>query len=167
MKQSCKALIFQWADVEWGLSKFLPKVFVFRSFSYFFFFCHQVVVDGTGEKKEANGELDKSDCNGHNKTDETVALGAKKASGGSRIAAFFGKLFKPRSDLVADKSATEEQTVVKMVDEEGLEQTVVEETTSLTKEAELDLEDKYITLDKPEPVEEDDNKKEPTPNTSF
>jgi hypothetical protein len=29
-----------------------------------------------------------------------------------------------------------------MVDEEGLEQTVVEETTSLTKEAELDLEDK-------------------------
>jgi len=127
----------------------------------------EVVVDGAGEKKEANGELDKSDCNGHNKTDETVALGAKKASGGSRIAAFFGKLFKPRSDLVADKSATEEQTVVKMVDEEGLEQEVVEETTSLTKEAELDLEDKYITLDKPEPVEEDDNKKEPTPNTSF
>jgi len=42
---------------------------------------------------------------------------------------------------------------------------VVEETTSLTKEAEL--EDKYITLDKPEPVEEDENKKEPTPNTSF
>ena len=110
--------------------------------------------------------MDKSDCNGHNKTDETVALGAKKASGGSRIAAFFGKLFKPRSDLVADKSATEEQTVVKMVDEEGLEQTVVEETTSLTKEAELDLEDKYITLDKPEPFEED-NKKEPTRNTSF
>ena len=41
---------------------------------------------------------------------------------------------------------------------------VVEETTSLTKEAEL--EDKYITLDKPEPFEED-NKKEPTRNTSF
>ena len=101
--------------------------------------------------------MDKSDCNGHNKTDETVALGAKKASGGSRIAAFFGKLFKPRSDVVADKSATEDQTVVKMVDEEGLEQTVVEETTSLTKEAELDLEDKYITLDKPEPVKEDNN----------
>merc|ERR1712158_88064 len=49
----------------------------------------EVVGDGTGEKKEANGELDKSDCNGHNKTDETVALGAKKASGGSRIVAFF------------------------------------------------------------------------------
>ena len=118
------------------------------------------MVDGTGEKKEANGELDKSDCNGHNKTDETVALGAKKASGGSRIVAFFGKMFKPRSDVVADKSATEDQTVVKMVNEEGLEQTVVEETTSLTKEAEL--EDKYMTLDKPEPVEEDDNKKETT-----
>ena len=42
---------------------------------------------------------------------------------------------------------------------------VVEETTFLTKEAEL--EDKYITLNKPEPVEEDDNKKEPTPNTSL
>ena len=28
-------------------------------------------------------------------------------------------------------------------------------------------EDKYIKLDKPEPFEEDDNKKEPTPNTSF
>jgi len=42
-----------------------------------------------------------------------------------------------------------------MVDEEGLEQNVVEETTSLTKEAEL--EDKYITLDKPEPVKEDNN----------
>merc|ERR1712150_78719 len=78
---------------------------------------------------------------------------------------FFGKMFKPRSDVVADKCATEDQTVVKMVDEEGLEQTVAEETTSLTKEAEL--EDKYITLDKPEPVEEDENKKEPTPNTSF
>jgi len=124
----------------------------------------EVVVDGTGDKKEANGELDKSDCNGHNKTDETVALGAKKASGGSRIVAFFGRMFKPRSDVVADKSATEDQTVVKMV-EEGLEQTVVEETTPLAKEAEL--EDRYITLDKPEPVEEDDNKKEPTPNTSF
>ena len=56
------------------------------------------------------------------------------------------------SDEVADKSAAEDQTMVKMVDEEGLEQTVVEETTSLTKEAELE--------DKPEPVEEDDNKKE-------
>jgi len=123
----------------------------------------EVVVDGTGDKKEANGELDKSDCNGHNKTDETVELDAKKASGGSRIVAFFGRLFKPRSDVVADKSATEDQTVVKMVDE-GLEQTVVEETTSLDKEAEL--EDRYITLDKPEPIEED-NKKEPTPNTSF
>ena len=122
------------------------------------------MVDGTGDKKEANGELDKSDCNGHNKTDETVVLGAKKASGGSRIVAFFGKMFKPRSDVVADKSATEDQTVVKMVDE-GREQTVVEETTPLAKEAEL--EDRYITLDKPEPVEEDDNKKEPTPNTSF
>ena len=55
------------------------------------------------------------------------------------------------SDEVADKSAAEDQTMVKMVDEEGLEQTVVEETTSLTKEAELE--------DKPEPVEEDDNKK--------
>ena len=64
------------------------------------------------------------------------------------------------SDEVADKSAAEDQTMVKMVDEEGLEQTVVEETTSLTKEAEL--EDKYMTLDKPEPVEEDDNKKETT-----
>jgi len=74
-------------------------------------------------------------------------------------------MFKPRSDVVANKCATEDQTVVKMVDEEGLEQTVAEETTSLTKEAEL--EDKYITLDKPEPVEEDENKKEPTPNTSF
>jgi len=125
----------------------------------------EVVVDGTGEKKEANGELDKSDCNGHNKTDETVALEAKKASGGSRIVAFFGKMFKPRSDVVADKSATEDQTVVKMVDEEGLEQNVVEETTPLAKE--LDLEAQYITLDKPEPVEEEDNKKEPTPNTSF
>jgi len=52
----------------------------------------EVVVDGAGEKKEANGELDKSDCNGHNKTDETVALGAKKASGGSRIAAFFWQI---------------------------------------------------------------------------
>ena len=121
------------------------------------------MVDGTGDKKEGNGELDKSDCNGHNKTDETVELDAKKASGGSRIVAFFGRLFKPRSDVVADKSATEDQTVVKMVDE-GLEQTVVEETTSLDKEAEL--EDRYITLDKPEPIEED-NKKEPTPNTSF
>ena len=121
------------------------------------------MVDGTGDKKEANGELDKSDCNGHNKTDETVALGAKKASGGSRIVAFFGRLFKPRSDVVADKSATEDQTVVKMVDED-LKHTV-EETTPLDKEAEL--EDRYITLDKPEPVEEDDNKKEPTPNTSF
>ena len=96
------------------------------------------MVKGSGEKKEANGELDKSDCNGHNKTDETVALGAKKASGGSRIAAFFGKMFKPRSDVVADKSTTEDQTVVKMVDEEGFEQTVVEETTSLNKEAELE-----------------------------
>ena len=111
------------------------------------------MVDGTGDKKEANGELDKSDCNGHNKTDETVVLGAKKASGGSRIVAFFGKMFKPRSDVVADKSATEDQTVVKMV-EEGLEQTVVEETTPLAKEAER--EDKYITSDKPELVEEDD-----------
>jgi len=124
----------------------------------------EVVVDGTGEKKEANGELDKSDCNGHNKTDETVELGAKKASGGSRIMAFFGKMFKPRSDVVADESTTEDQTVVK-IDDEGLEQTVVEETTPLAKEAEL--EDRYIILDKPEPVEEDDNKKEPTPNTSF
>ena len=101
------------------------------------------MVDGTGEKKEANGELDKSDCNGHNKTDETVALGAKKASGGSRIVAFFGKMFKPRSDVVADKSATEDQTVVKMVDEEGLEQNVVEETTPLAKELDLEV---YIYL---------------------
>jgi len=124
----------------------------------------EVVVDGTGEKKEANGELDKSDCNGQNKTDKTVELGAKKASGGSRSRPFFGKMFKPRSDVVADKSTTEDQTVVKIVDE-GLEQTVVEETTPLVKEAEL--EDRYIILDKPEPVEEDDNKKEPTPNTSF
>ena len=69
------------------------------------------------------------------------------------------------SDEVADKSAAEDQTMVKMVDKEGLEQTVVEETTSLTKEAEL--EDRYIILDKPEPVEKEDNKKEPTPNTSF
>ena len=67
--------------------------------------------------------------------------------------AFFGRMFKPRSDVVADKSTTEDQTVVKMVDEEGLEQNVVEETTSLTKEAEL--EDKY--MDKPEPVKEDNN----------
>ena len=51
------------------------------------------------------------------------------------------------------QEATEDQTVVKMVDEEGLEQNVVEETTSLTKEAEL--EDKY--MDKPEPVKEDNN----------
>ena len=101
------------------------------------------MVDGTGEKKEANGELDKSDCNGHNKTDETVALEAKKASGGSRIVAFFGKMFKPRSDVVADKSATEDQTVVKMVDEEGLEQNVVEETTPLAKELDLEV---YIFL---------------------
>jgi len=117
----------------------------------------EVVVDGTGDKKEVNGELDKSGCNGHNKTDETVALGAKKANGGSRIMALFGKMFKPLSDVVADTSATEDQTVVKMV-EEGLEQTVVEETTPLAKEVELE--------DKSEPVEED-NKKEPTPNTSF
>ena len=67
-------------------------------------------------------------------------------------------MFKPRSDAVVDKSATEDQTVVKMV-EEGLEQTVVEETTPLAKKVELE--------DKPEPVEEEDNKKEPTPNTSF
>ena len=53
------------------------------------------MVDGTGEKKEANGELDKSDCNGHNKTDETVALGAKKANGGSRIMAFLAKCSSP------------------------------------------------------------------------
>lgn len=118
----------------------------------------EVVVDGSGDKNEPNGELDKSDCNGHNKTNETVALGAKKANGGSRIMAFFGKMFKPRSDAVVDKSATEDQTVVKMV-EEGLEQTVVEETTPLAKKVELE--------DKPEPVEEEDNKKEPTPNTSF
>ena len=32
---------------------------------------------------------------------------------------------------------------------------------------EVELEDKYIILDKPEPVEEDDNKKEPTPNTPL
>ena len=101
------------------------------------------MVDGSGDKNEPNGELDKSDCNGHNKTDETVALGAKKANGGSRIMAFFGKMFKPRSDVVADKSATEDQTVVKMVDEEGLEQNVVEETTPLAKELDLEV---YIYL---------------------
>ena len=85
----------------------------------------EVVVDGTGD-----GELDKSDCNGHNKTNETVALEGKKASGGNRLLAFFGKLFKPSSDVVDNKSATEDQTVLKTV-EEVLEQAVVEETTPL------------------------------------
>jgi len=124
--------------------------------------CEEVIVDNTGDNKE-----EKPECNGHDQTDETVAVDSKKNSGGNKFFALFAKVFKPRADAVADKTATEEPTLV--VDNEGQK---AEETKPLTDELEPEdkpepIADEVKQEDKPEPVDEDDNKKEPTPNTSF
>jgi len=150
--------------------------------------CEEVVVDNAGDKKE-----EKPECNGHDRTDETVDVDSKKAIGGNKFFAFFAKVFKPRADVVADKNATEEPTVV--VDNDGQK---TEETKSLIDELEpedkpepiaeeVKQEDKPEPItdevkqedipepiadevkheDKPELVDEKDDKKEPTPNASF
>ena len=79
------------------------------------------VVDG-----EANGELAKFDCNGHNETDETSYTNRIMAVFpliGKNVQGPFGNAdFYRNRNLVADKKATEDQTVVEMV-EEGLEET--------------------------------------------
>jgi len=132
----------------------------------------KVVIDNAGEDKEENGDMDKTDSktvltevsletekaesNGHDQTEEPTVAKSKKANGGNKLIAVFTKMFKPRSDAVADKSIPDEENLVKTSDEE---QNKVEETEPLTDELEPE--------DKAEPVEEEDNKKEPTPNTSF
>lgn len=134
----------------------------------------KVVIDNAGEDKEENGDMDKTDSktvltevsletekaesNGHDQTEEPIGAKSKKANGGNKLIAVFTKMFKPRSDAVADKSIPDEENLVKTSDEEP-EQNKVEETEPLTDELEPE--------DKAEPVEEEDNKKEPTPNTSF
>jgi len=134
----------------------------------------KVVIDNTGDNKENGDDLDKPDsktslstvslatdkaeCNGDDLTEEPVAAKAKKANGGNKLFAVFAKMFKPRSDAVADKSVPDEETLVKIPDEDQ-EQNKVEETEPLTDELEPE--------DKAEPVEKEDDKKEPTPNTSF
>merc|ERR1712018_166185 len=117
--------------------------------------CEEVVVDNTGDIKE-----EKPESNGHDQTDETIDVDSKKNSGGNKFFAFFAKVFKPRTDAVADKNATEVPTVV--VDNEG--QKAEEETKPLTDELEPEDKPEPITdevkqEDKPEPVDEDDNKK--------
>ena len=130
------------------------------------------MIDNAGEDKEENGDMDKTDSktvltevsletekaesNGHDQTEEPIVAKSKKANGGNKLIAVFTKMFKPRSDAVADKSIPDEENLVKTSDEE---QNKVEETEPLTDELEPE--------DKAEPVEEEDNKKEPTPNTSF
>jgi hypothetical protein len=134
----------------------------------------KVVIDNAGGDKEENGDMDKTDSktvltevsletekaesNGHDQTEEPIGAKSKKANGGNKLIAVFTKMFKPRSDAVADKSIPDEENLVKTSDEEP-EQNKVEETAPLTDELEPE--------DKAEPVEEEDNKKEPTPNTSF
>merc|ERR1711874_209737 len=134
----------------------------------------KVVIDNTGDNKENGDDLDKPDsktslstvslatdkaeCNGDDLTEEPVAAKSKKANGGNKLFAVFAKMFKPRSDAVADKSVPDEETLVKIPDEDQ-EQNKVEETEPLTDELEPE--------DKAEPVEKEDDKKEPTPNTSF
>merc|ERR1711874_306562 len=136
----------------------------------------KVVIDNTGDNKENGDDLDKPDsktslstvslatdkaeCNGDDLTEEPVAAKAKKANGGNKLIAVFAKMFKPRSDAVADNSVPDEETLVKIPDEEQeQEQNKVEETEPLTDELEPE--------DKAEPVEKEDDKKEPTPNSSF
>jgi len=132
----------------------------------------KVVIDNAGEDKKENGDMDKTDSktvltevsletakaesNGHDQTEEPIVAKSKNANGGNKLISVFTKMFKPRSDAVADKSIPDEENLVKTSDEE---QNKVEETEPLTDELEPE--------DKAEPVEEEDNKKEPTPNTSF
>merc|ERR1711874_836375 len=119
----------------------------------------KVVIDKTS-LSTVSLATDKAECNGDDLTEEPVAAKAKKANGGNKLIAVFAKMFKPRSDAVADKSVPDEETLVKIPDEEQeQEQNKVEETEPLTDELEPE--------DKAEPVEKEDDKKEPTPNTSF
>jgi len=135
----------------------------------------KVVIDNSVDNKEENGDdldkpdsktslstvslaTDKAECNGDGQTEEPVVAKSKKANGGNKLIAVFAKMFKPRSDAVADKGVPDEETLVKIPDEDQ-EQNKVEETEPLTDELEPE--------DKAEPVEKEDDKKEPTPNTSF
>lgn len=135
----------------------------------------KVVIDNSDDNKEENGDdvdkpdsktslstvslaTDKAECNGDDQTEEPVVAKSQKANGGNKLIAVFAKMFKPRSDAVADKSVPDEETLVKIPDEDQ-EENKVEETEPLTDELEPE--------DKAEPVEKEDDKKEPTPNTSF
>merc|ERR1712002_922491 len=110
---------------------------------------------------EQNGGMDKTDSKTvltevsleteKAETEEPEVAKSKKGNGGNKLFAVFAKMFKPRSDAVADKSVPDEETLVKIPDEE---QNKVEETEPLTDELEPE--------DKAEPVEKEDDKKEPT-----
>jgi len=129
----------------------------------------KVVIDNAGDNKEQNGDMDKTDSKTvltevsleteKAETEEPEVAKSKKGNGGNKLFAVFAKMFKPRSDAVADKSVADEENLVKSPEKEQ-EETKIEETEPLTDELEPE--------DKAEPIEEEDNnKKEPTPNTSF
>jgi len=129
----------------------------------------KVVIDNAGDNKEQNGDMDKPDSKTvltevsleteKAETEEPEVAKSKKGNGGNKLLTVFAKMFKPRSDAVADKSVADEESLVKSPEKEQ-EETKTEETEPLNDELEPE--------DKAEPVvEEDNNKKEPTPNTSF
>jgi len=129
----------------------------------------KVVIDNAGDNKEQNGDMDKPDSKTvltevsleteKAETEEPEVAKSKKGNGGNKLFSVFAKMFKPRSDAVADKSVADEESLVKSPEKEQ-EETKTEETEPLNDELEPE--------DKAEPVvEEDNNKKEPTPNTSF
>merc|ERR1712200_220 len=126
-------------------------------------------IDNAGDNKEQNGDMDKTDSKTvltevsleteKAETEEPEVAKSKKGNGGNKLFAVFAKMFKPRSDAVADKSVADEENLVKSPEKEQ-EEPKIEETEPLTDEPEPE--------DKADPIEEEDNnKKEPTPNTSF
>ena len=73
----------------------------------------QVVIDNAGDNKEQNGDMDKTDSKTvltevsleteKAETEEPEVAKSKKANSGNKLFAVFAKMFKPRSDAVADK----------------------------------------------------------------
>jgi len=115
-------------------------------------------------------ETEKPECDQIEETDVTKS---KKAESGNKLIAVFAKMFKPRSDVVADKTVPDEENLVKESDEDEEKDNEKEPLTNELEpkdKPELEPEDKpeLEPEDKAEPIEEEDsNKKEPTPNTSF
>merc|ERR1712083_1254866 len=113
-------------------------------------------------------ETEKPECDQIEETDVTKS---KKAEGGNKLIAMFAKMFKPRSDVAADKTVPDEENLVKESDEDEEKDDEKEPLTNeleLEDKPELEPEDKpeLEPEDKAEPIEEEDsNKKEPTPNT--